>query len=259
MCQLSFKFVSMQQIFKAHPTLDGFLITEPNNIFWLSGFDGSFGKILCLKNGTKYLISDGRYTEIGQKIAEKNGFEFVLYNAEFKTEFAGKFSGNIGVESSLSLFEFEKLKQTFPACTLMPQTNMIEAFRRAKTAIEIYKIRQAQAHVDQILIPFLKENLRLGITEAQLNFKLQQALQDQGKYGLSFPSIVAFAGNSAKPHAVSGDTKLKLGDNILVDCGVTLDHYCSDMTRNFYLEFPHQHILRNMNCWLRSKIKRIKR
>lgn len=51
--------------------------------------------------------------------------------------------------------------------------------------------------------------------------------------GFSFPVIVAFGKNTSEVHHPTGDAVLKLGDFVMMDFGVKLKGYCSDMTRTF--------------------------
>lgn len=229
----------LQSWLSDHPELDGFLVSAPANIYYLAGFSGSFGFFLVSKDGQRRLITDGRYAETALELAVQNDFQFVPYEKDFTQKFGEKLTGHYAVEDTLSLRELDKLKKLFPHLKMAPQSNVIEGFRRVKTADEIAKITTAQAHVDQVLIPFLRSHLKTGISEQALNFKFQQALQAEGRYGLSFPSIIAFGENSSRPHHVPGDRKLQLGDNLLVDCGVTHQQYCSDMTRNFVFGTPN--------------------
>ncbi len=57
-----------------------------------------------------------------------------------------------------------------------------------------------------------------------------QKMSQNGKYDLSFDPIVAINANSAKPHALPTNIKLKKDDLILVDAGVKYKRYCSDRT-----------------------------
>ncbi|MCH9703190.1 MAG: M24 family metallopeptidase, partial [Chlamydiae bacterium] len=52
-----------------------------------------------------------------------------------------------------------------------------------------------------------------------------------GAAGVAFSPIVAFGENSSKPHYHPQDRPLREDDAVLIDIGVTLDHYHSDMTR----------------------------
>lgn len=45
--------------------------------------------------------------------------------------------------------------------------------------------------------------------------------------------------NSALPHAMPTKRKLRNGEPVILDLGVRLDGYCSDMTRTIFLGKPH--------------------
>lgn len=234
-----------------NPVFNGFLISTPENIYHWSGFSGSFGFLCWLSTGQKYLVTDGRYAETAAQLARKHDFEFIKFEPNFAEKLTTKIHGKIAGEDRLTLAELARFEKYFPSAEIIPQPSLLEDLRRVKTSDEIKKITAAQHHVDTVLISFLKENLQAGTSEQALNFRLQQVLQAEGRYGLSFPSIIAFGENSSRPHHTSGTRKLQLGDNILIDCGVTDDHYCSDMTRNFvfgqanpdYVQ-KYQHLLR---------------
>ena len=212
---------------------EGILVTKPENIGYLTGFWGSFGVYVQLKNGARYLLTDGRYKEVATALAEKEGFEFVLFAGAVPMVLVEAVTGPIWAEDSLSMSEFKRYRRWFKQAKLKAQAGAIETLRKVKSETELDIMRAAQAHVDAALVPFLKSNLKAGVTEAQLKFKLDQALQAEGRYGLSFESIVGFSAGSALPHYESADRALKPGDNILIDCGVIDRRYCSDMTRNF--------------------------
>lgn len=216
---------------------NGILVTKPENIGYLTGFWGSFGAYLQTPKG-RFLVTDGRYREIATALAKKEGFEFLLFAGEVPTILTDAISGALWVEDTLTISDFKRYRRWFKNAKLKAQSGAIESLRSIKTEPELDIMRAAQAHVDEILLPFLKTNLKLGVSEAQLKFKLDQTLRERGKFGLSFESIVGFGAGSALPHYESGDRKLKQGDNILIDCGVIDRYYCSDMTRNFCYGLP---------------------
>ena len=209
------------------------LVTKPENIGYLTDFWGSFGVYLQTSSGARVLLTDGRYQETATALASARGYEFSLYQGGVPEAFTALTKANLAVEDSLTLAEFKKFENWFNRSTLTPESGVIEDLRRVKSETELNLMREAQAQVEAVLIPFLKANLKFGITEAQLKFKLDQTLRAEGRYGLSFESIVGFGAGSALPHYLSGDRPLDFGDNILIDCGVIDRHYCSDMTRNF--------------------------
>ncbi|MEG0036824.1 MAG: M24 family metallopeptidase, partial [Victivallaceae bacterium] len=53
----------------------------------------------------------------------------------------------------------------------------------------------------------------------------------QGATATAFPPIIAFGEDTAFPHASLSERKLCFEDIVLIDIGVELDDYCSDMTR----------------------------
>ena len=212
---------------------EAILVTKSENIGYLSGFWGSFGAYLQTKSGERRLLTDGRYQELATDLGAAEGFEFILFSGETPTDFTGENLKSIAVESSMTLAALERYQGWFDETELKSETGVVEQLRRVKSAAELDIMRAAQAHVDDVLVPLLQAELRNGITERGLKFKLDQALQAEGRYGLSFDSIVAFGPGSALPHYHSGERELKPGMNILIDCGVVDRHYCSDMTRNF--------------------------
>ncbi len=212
---------------------NGICITKKENITWLTGFSGSFGIFIGQKKGKNFLISDGRYEERAKKYAKESGAGFILWDTDFSKKFGAKMKGDFAIEDSISVGKLKQLKKDFLNVKFTPQNGVLETLRNQKTREEIAKIKKAQAQVDKVLLQVLHDNLRVGITEKELEFKLEMAIRDGGKFDLSFESIVAFGPNSAIPHHASGSRKLKKGDNILIDCGAKFEGYCSDMTRNF--------------------------
>ncbi len=212
--------------------LNGFLVSKPENVRWLSGFQGSFGLFLQQNNGVKYLISDSRYEGTAKILCEKQGIKWILLDRDFKKNFGKTIDGTFALEDTVTFAMQKRLKNWFPNLTFVTQSSIIEDLRREKTEEEIACVRKAQHHIDTIFIPFLKKNLKTGITERALAFALEFSIRDQGRYELSFDPIVAFGEHSAIPHHAPSEWKLRRGDNILIDCGAKYQGYCSDMTRN---------------------------
>jgi len=179
------------------------------------------------KKGPLTLISDSRYKEVAEKLCVQQNLNFQLFDEHLKIS-----QKDLASESSLTISELKFWRKKLKA-KLSPQKNILEQLRRVKTSQEIKIIQSAQAHVDQILPEFVKKVLQKGVTEAEAAFKLEIDLRDNGLYGLSFDPIVAFGKNSALPHHHPNNTKLKDNTNILIDCGIKSQGYCTDMTRNF--------------------------
>ncbi|MFR1554990.1 MAG: M24 family metallopeptidase, partial [Coriobacteriales bacterium] len=73
--------------------------------------------------------------------------------------------------------------------------------------------------------------IKEGMTEAEVAALLEYNMRTLGAYSTSFDTIVAFGPHAAVPHHETGNTRLKFGDEILIDFGCKVDGYCSDITR----------------------------
>ena len=75
------------------------------------------------------------------------------------------------------------------------------------------------------------------LTEEEVSKQLEGIYQKHGCVGNSFEPIVAYGKNGADNHHSGDDSRLKVGDSIVIDIGGLYKGYCSDMTRTvFYKE-----------------------
>ncbi|NHZ71977.1 MAG: M24 family metallopeptidase [Aquificales bacterium] len=79
------------------------------------------------------------------------------------------------------------------------------------------------------LIPQIK----MGMTEKQVAAQLTAILLDEGGESIAFGPIVSSGPNGASPHAMPGKRPLTHGDLLVIDWGVFVDDYPSDITRTF--------------------------
>ncbi|MEM7175393.1 MAG: Xaa-Pro peptidase family protein [Chlamydiota bacterium] len=77
----------------------------------------------------------------------------------------------------------------------------------------------------------IRKQLRVGISEHEVAVAFEMYCKKRGATALSFDPIIAFGANSAFPHHKTGHRKLKRGDIVLIDIGLIVDGYASDMTR----------------------------
>lgn len=76
------------------------------------------------------------------------------------------------------------------------------------------------------------------MTERAVASRLENCMLEKGAERPSFETIVAGGPNGASPHAVPGNRPLQEGEPIVIDMGLILDGYCSDMTRTVVLGTP---------------------
>jgi len=131
----------------------------------------------------------------------------------------------------------EKLKGLSSGIDLVPLNGLIEEMREVKDNDEIKAIEDAADLISEILNEIIAK-LKPGMTEKEVAWEIEALARHGGAEDLSFPSIVASGPNSALPHAVPTDRKLGRKEPVIIDAGVRLNSYCSDMTRTVFLGEP---------------------
>jgi len=116
---------------------------------------------------------------------------------------------------------------------LVAATDTIEQFRMIKSAEEINLIGNA-VDLASCIFPDVVQSIRAGVTESEIAAELEYRARRSGAEKMSFEPIVASGQNSALPHA--RPTARKIGRGFVVlDYGVILGGYCSDMTRTVWV------------------------
>jgi Xaa-Pro aminopeptidase len=112
---------------------------------------------------------------------------------------------------------------------LIETSELVEQFRIRKDAAEIAQIRKAVLLACGVF-PKALRTIRSGTTENDIAAELEHFARFAGAEKMSFETIVAAGPRSALPHA--RPTRARVGRGFVVlDYGVILGGYCSDMTR----------------------------
>ncbi|MCB9101618.1 MAG: M24 family metallopeptidase [Anaerolineales bacterium] len=226
----------------AEQEIDGFLVTQPDNRRYLSGFTGSNG-VLLITPAIQALATDSRYYEqVRQQCPDweliEVGYDFAgnLLELLRQRELGGR---RVGFETAdLSVATLQAWEQGLKGRIVLVDTyGLVEHLRMIKEATEIEKIKRAVALADQTyehIITWLKP----GLSEAQVAWELEQFMRTHGASALSFEPVVASGPNAAKPHARATDRLIQAGEPITMDFGCVVDGYCSDLTRTVCLGEP---------------------
>lgn len=209
---------------------DWVVIDLPLNLYYLTGLKLSAGELFVGKKGV-HLFVDGRYIEAAK---QHSPFPVSLITAEEKQKFFKKNkikklafdSENSSYERYLNL-KASSRKSKF---SLMPLANPLKEIRLIKDADEQMRLRRSARHLWEAF-EHTRKLIKVGITEEQLALEFKLFGLKQGAECVGFEPIIAFGANSAFPHYRSGKVKLKEGDLILMDLGLVVDQYHSDMTR----------------------------
>jgi Xaa-Pro aminopeptidase len=216
--------------------VDAFIVSDPANLIYLSGYTGSNGMLIVKKSQLKPIFyTDFRYKE--QIKEEVKGCRTIIRDRNLFTDFPVNDLKGIkllGFESSsLSYANYLHIKKQLKSkARLVPTSGIIENLRTVKEKSEIEKIRKAVSITDKVFLNILKQ-VKPGVSEKELASEIDIQFMRQGS--IAFPTIVAFTERGALPHAKPTNKRLKKGDVVIFDIGVKSENYCSDMTRTVVL------------------------
>lgn len=233
--------ISKLRILLKEQNLDAALISSVPNIFYLSGYEGFSTEerdafVIVTQTGAYVITNALYYHAVKEQITHMQVLEYKRNNPFRKILETICKEDNVkklGFENhNLTVFEFSRIEEV--AISFIPVD--LEKFRHRKTSEEITAIRTACALGDQAFA-YICTQLEEGMTEKQLAKKLELFIRNHNA-DISFRAVVAFGKNAAVPHHFSGDDKLEKNDCVLMDFGVKLDNYCSDMTRTVFFGKP---------------------
>ncbi|MBS0615298.1 MAG: aminopeptidase P family protein [Verrucomicrobia bacterium] len=217
---------NLRSYLKKH-RLPALLLDNPIDIFYITGCEVSLGRVIVHQEEAKFFV-DGRYF---QACSQKSAIPVGHLAAADQKKFAGK-KGKIGFDSAFTTVEdAERLNQLFPK-RLEPLASPLRKIRAIKSSVEL-EIMRRSAQLNWKGFLHVKKKLKVGVTEKEMAWEFERFCRENGASALAFEPIIAFGENTAMPHYRAGDRRLKKGDLVLVDIGVMIDHYDSDMTRTF--------------------------
>ncbi len=129
-----------------------------------------------------------------------------------------------------SLF-LDRVRQRFFDVRLVNATPVLEEMRRLKEPDEIDKTRKAIAVTD-VALRRVYAMARAGMFEYELEAVITGHYRSHGGTH-AFEPIVAAGRNACSLHYTDNRGRIAAGDLVLVDTGVSLDGYNSDITRTF--------------------------
>jgi Xaa-Pro aminopeptidase len=217
--------------------LECLLVTRPANWYYLSGFTGDSG-VLVVAPKTTTLITDGRFTT--QARQESPGIHLELQKGSLYTS-VGEFLKQRGIRrvgcdpEQWTVAQWKMLQKSSGAkCKLVEARGLVEEQRTKKDAQELAVMRKAAILAGEVLEGALKL-LRPGVREMEIAAEIEYQMKKKGATGPSFETIVAFGTRSALPHARPTSKRLRKNELAVLDLGVILGHYCSDITRTVHL------------------------
>jgi Xaa-Pro aminopeptidase len=132
---------------------------------------------------------------------------------------------------------WQALAAAAPDVELVPADAWVDEDRAVKEPSEVERIAAAAAVADRALAALLPE-IRPGVTEAFLAWRMEVLMREGGAEALAF-DVAALAGpQAALPHGSPGARQVRAGQVLLVDFGAQVAGYRSDMTRTLFVGEP---------------------
>jgi len=234
--------------------IDAFLITQPQNRSYLSGWlndDTEGAGLLLVSQEQQVLVTNGIYKEAAT--SEATGWEVVVPEArEYApalATLAQKYGWKkIGFESMALLYgEYAKFRDASEgAYEFLPfDEDIVGKMRQVKQPDEIVLLKHAIAITDDTFA-HLCQWIQPGMTEKEVQMEITRKMVELGADGVAFESIVASGPNGSMPHAHPGQRQIQRGELITIDMGARYKGYCADMTRTICLGEPAEPRMREV-------------
>ena len=205
-----------------------YYISNPSDVFYLSGFTGTFGKIVVFP-GRAVFMTDPRYEGMVLKSKIASDFEIIIVK-NFHADLTLLIKKNeVLLNKNIPLSEYLMISEN---CLKTRLDLTVSLLRMIKDKEEIDTIKKSVAIAEKAM-KHTEKILKIGITEKDLSLEFDYFSRKQGADCLSFSPIIAFNENGAVPHHATSSRKLKANTLVLVDAGVKYKGYASDLTRVF--------------------------
>lgn len=207
-----------------------------SNVFYFTGFTGTYGILIIYKRKspvfltTKIDICTLKNKNLNVIILEKKTNDVLKKLVPKKVK--------IGLDySSLTVKSFQNIKKTLIPKKTADVSEIILKLREIKDDYEIFVIKKACKEASDILELGIKK-----IPEFKYEYELKNFLDLETKkrgFDVAFDTIVASGKNSANAHYSSCENKFQRGF-LVIDFGVKIGKYHSDITRTVYIGEPSQ-------------------
>ena len=227
--------------------LDALFIASPEtgspvNRRYLSGFTGTSAYLLITKDDTT-IATDFRYWQQ----AERQAPAFRLYRAKGDmAQWLPEFLAGLGgkrlafEEARISYQTYRLLRKILRGMDaaqrpkLVATAGLVEGLREIKDAEEISAL-QAAIDLGDAAFEDVARRIEPGWTELEVAWEIEKHIREHGGDGVSFDTLVGSGERGAMPHCFPTERTIKTGEGVVIDMGVSLNGYASDLTRTIFL------------------------
>ncbi len=223
--------------------IDAVFISQPENRYYLSGFDGSTGFLLITPQNT-ILATDFRYLE--QARTQAPDYEILRITndatawlpelvADLNLRRLGFEAGHVTFTMYRGLTEV--LNKAQSQLRLVPVDGLVESLRAIKEPEEIEFITNAVKMTDDAF-NYIQSEIGIGMSEQEIAWEIEKFLRENGSQTIPFDIAVASGPNSALPHAKPSPRAIQPDEPVIIDIGARIEGYSSDLSRTICLGTP---------------------
>jgi Xaa-Pro aminopeptidase len=211
------------------------VIINPINRLYFTGFESSSGVLLVALDEETEFYTDFRYAEMARKqLSFARTRDLASFPKRLNSLAEKGRVERAGFEGSITTDQFDHLRNNADKVKEWTKIEgLIQRLRAIKSPRERELIRQAVRLGDKVFESALSE-FKSGMSEWEMRRILRFWVDRLGAEGESFDCIISVGANSSQPHAHVTDKVLRRNQPLLIDMGVRLNHYCSDMTRTVF-------------------------
>ncbi len=240
--------ISQLRTWIAEQGLDAFMVTQPQNRSYLSGWfndDEEGAGLLLVGQQQQIVLTNSLYKEIAERealgwqvtVPPPLAREYAPTIVELAQEHGWR---KIGFESMALLYGvYERIRSAGESVfTLHPfEQSFVSHLRLVKQPHEVELLRRAIAITDETFT-HICQWIQPGMTEKEVEWEITRYMLSLGADRPSFETIVASGPNGSMPHAVPGQRRIQRGELVTIDMGARYRGYCADLTRTICLGEP---------------------
>jgi Xaa-Pro aminopeptidase len=221
--------------------LQAYICADRSNLFYFTGLPCS-GYLVIKRSGETvfytspldYVLADSEAPAGVTVVKLKMGASSEAILADI----LNNVQGIVGVDQ-LGLETFRRVSSLVGGVELRQNPKAVWDMRATKDQQEISLIKEACSIADKAMRSGA-DLLTPGIMESEIKAELMAEIYRRVGDEAAFPPIVASAERSALPHGpllrgAARDRVIKRGDIVVIDLGVRVEGYCSDLTRTFFI------------------------
>ena len=213
---------------------DTLIVTEPENLFYMTGFWGESIGVLT-KNNVQIIAPslEAERAKIDSKdcdvVIAPRGMGLISSLKSIKSK-------KICTDTK-DITYFNTMKKIFPK--IKQSSIPLQRARLIKDTQEINLLKKASKIIDE-MFQLCVDSITIDQKESQLqtilmSYAMDKGMSDTGYRWTTNPLIISGGPNGALPHAQVTNRKFRQGDLIVVDLTLRYRGYVSDATRTFHI------------------------